>query len=528
MAGLLDFDSTKLDALIDQYGLRQTWLNILATNIKTRAHLKYILKEQVFVGFETLDADILEGLSIGEIGVLYEYCVTRVDADSRRDNGQFFTPDDVASFMVKKTLDFPSGRWLDPCSGIGNLSWHLVNAQKDKEAFLINSIILADKDEIALLIARVLLTIHFQSQRKHLFKEIEHNFIVFDFLSVADRGVETLFHETSLHQIPEHDYVIVNPPYLATKEDQRFETSKSSDLYGYFLENIIKTSRGFVSITPQSFTNAKKFTDLRRLLLQCFTNLTIYNFDNIPGNIFYGVKFGSKNSNTANSIRVAITVAKPGKGSRRITSLMRWRTTERGEMFKAIEAFLSEPELTPEFFPKVNRVMEPLYSQIIAAPRLGHLLSQKPTKYVLYVPSAPRYFISALKSPVKRTSLRTLYFKSLQELNSAYCLINSSFMYWWWRVRDGGMTLSLETIRSLPLPSFRTSLHLVLELEKSEQTNRVYKRNAGADQENVKHTTVLINKLNTLILPEFREQMIATHQNTELVQLRFLQSRGEN
>ncbi len=522
MAGLLDFDAAKLDGLVNQYGLKQAWLNILATNIKKRDDLAYILQEQTFVGFQTLDTDILGGLSIGDIGVLYEYCVARVDSDSRKDNGQFFTPDDVASFMVEKALDFPSGRWLDPCAGIGNLSWHLVNAQKDREAFLIESLVLADKDELALLIARVLLTIHFQRKRKRLFKEIESNFIVFDFLSVAESGVESLFRETSLREIPEHDFVIVNPPYLATKEDRRFETSKSRDLYAYFLENIIKTSKGFVSITPQSFTNASKFADLRRLLLQSFSNLTIYNFDNIPGNIFRGFKFGSKNSNTANSIRVAITVAKPGIGSRRITSLTRWRTSEREEMLKAIDIFLSEPELTAEFFPKVNRIMEPLYSQMITYPRLSDLLSQKTTDHALYVPAAPRYFISALKSPVSRTSQRTLYFRSVKELNAAYCLINSSFMYWWWRVRDGGMTLSLETLKSLPLPIFEADRRLVLELEKSEKTNRVYKRNAGADQENVKHSALLIDKLNTLIMPEFREQLIATHQNSDLIQLRFL------
>ena len=129
------------------------------------------------------------------------------------------------------------------------------------------------------------------------YEKIKGKFIKFDFLSVADNGEYNLFKSTkSLDGIPIHDFVIVNPPYLATKIDSRFETSKSGDLYSYFLENIIKSSKGFISITPQSFTNAQKFKSLRRLLLNKFSNIKIFAFDNVPANIFKGIKFGSTNS----------------------------------------------------------------------------------------------------------------------------------------------------------------------------------------------------------------------------------------
>jgi 23S rRNA G2445 N2-methylase RlmL len=71
-----------------------------------------------------------------------------------------------------------------------------------------------------------------------------------------------------LDAIPIHDFVLVNPPYLSTVADSRFETAKAGDLYAYFMENIVKTSKGFISITPQSFTNAQKFDSLRNLLLK--------------------------------------------------------------------------------------------------------------------------------------------------------------------------------------------------------------------------------------------------------------------
>jgi hypothetical protein len=83
--------------------------------------------------------------------------------------------------MASYSKKFSSGLWLDPCSGIGNLSWHLIAIQDDPEDFLLNNLLLSDKDELALLIARTLLTISFQNKVKDLFVKIEKNFISFDF-----------------------------------------------------------------------------------------------------------------------------------------------------------------------------------------------------------------------------------------------------------------------------------------------------------------------------------------------------------
>ena len=319
--------------------------------------------------------------------------------------------------------------------------------------------------------------------------------------------------------IPKHDFVIVNPPYLKTKMDSRFETSKAGDLYSYFLENIIKSSKGFISITPQSFTNAQKFMTLRKLLLDKFNSLKIFTFDNVPANVFKGIKFGSTNSNQANSIRAAIIIAIPGKGKPQITSLLRWRTSERKYLFKNIEKFLSDLTLTQEFFPKVSKDYKQLYVEISGAKTLKLIASPKRTKYPLYVPSAPRYFIPALKKPAKRSSQKVLYFPSEEKRDFAYMAINSSLLYWWWRVRDGGMTLSLETLMSLPLPEFEINEKIVSALEKSEKTSKVYKQNAGAAQENVKHPKVLIEKLNHAVIPEYAKLLTSLHENSELTRL---------
>jgi hypothetical protein len=236
----------------------------------------------------------------------------------------------------------------------------------------------------------------------------------------------------------------------------------------------------------------------------------------VPANIFRGIKFGSKNSNQANSIRAAIMVAREGQGKQRITSLIRWKTSERDTLFRDATKFLSEVPLTVDFFPKVARDYSKVYLQFKDARKLIDIASSKATNFPLFVPSAPRYFIPALKGSVKRASQKTIYFKNEKDQNLAYLLINSSFMYWWWRVRDGGMTLSLETLMSCPIPDFKVSSKLVSLLEESEKVNKVYKLNAGESQENVKHPKALMTKLNKLVIPDYAELMLELHNNSEL------------
>jgi hypothetical protein len=517
MSSIFNFNIRTLDSVLNSDGIEKTWKRILVTHLQHKKKFEYIIESPDFKSHKPLPDDLIDGLTIGEIGVLYEYSVTHGSIDSRKSNGQFFTPDDVANFMAVSSKKFEHGIWLDPCSGIGNLSWHLAAVQKDPEDFILNSLILSDKDELALLIARTLITISFQNKKSNLFYDIEENFQVFDFLSVADSGDLALFENASgLESIPKHDFVIVNPPYLATQADARFECSKAGDLFAYFLENIVKSSRGFISITPQSFTNARKFSSLRNLLLRNYKNLTIYCFDNVPANIFKGIKFGSANSNQVNSIRASIMIALPGPGKRKISPLIRWKSSEREVLFRSVSQHLSEVKLTEEFFPKVGRDYQEMFEATASLQRLGSICNSSKSKFALYIPSAPRYFIPALKKSVKRASQKTIYFDSEVDRDRAYMLVNSSFMYWWWRVRDGGMTLSLETILSCPLPDFKLSTSLIKRLEKSESENKVYKQNAGAAQENVKHPKSLIKALNKSVIPEYASLLVDIHDNSDL------------
>lgn len=495
------------NSVLDHFGLEKTWYSVLYTYIKSidREDLKYILNEPEFKETDPLDFNFIKDLSVGEISVLYEYSLAYVDRDSRKQEGQYFTPDDVAQVMAKKACSFLENKiWVDPCSGVGNLSFWLISGQKDPESFLKNNIYLIDRDKLALFVARFILAVNFQKKDSSLFLKIKTRFIVADFLA-ADN-------------LPKFDYAILNPPYVNVPPDIRFETSSARDLYAYFLERIIKNTEGFVSITPQTFTNGQKFDSLRKLLLGNFVNVDVYCFDNVPDNIFRGIKFGSKNTNTANSTRAGIIVARPHQERTgfRITPLLRWRVKERQVLLDSVDNFLAQITPREDLFPKVQKGLVSFYDSVIKQDKiLSDLLAKKETSHKLMVPSTPRYFISALKSDVDRTSFKLLFFNSEEDLNMAYLLLNSSYMYWWWRVNDGGMTISEKTLLSLPvISSIRIDEDLVKKIEASEKTNRVVKRNAGKDNENVKHDPSLVSEITSFLFPKVASVLELVHNNS--------------
>lgn len=496
---------SRINCLLIERGLDRTWAAILHTHIKNHgAKFEYMLNDPFFADTNPLTFDLLDRLPVGEISVLYEYSLAHVNQDHREDEGQYFTPDDVSRLMGEKSRSFAPGVWVDPCSGIGNLSFYLINEQIEKEKFILNSIFFIDRDYLALFISRVLITIKFQNNVADFFNVSKDRFLCKDYLES--------------NELPKYDYAILNPPYVVTNPNAKFRSALTKNTYAYFLEKVMDNTKGFISITPQSFTHSPAYDAIRSILKNKFSDLSIYCFDNVPQNIFKGYKFGSKNTNKANSTRAAIIIAYSANGlqNQKITPLIRWKTTERELLFSRIDDFLSPAPLYSSIYPKIDKGLIPLYLEVINYPKiLKDLLSSKKTQFCLQIPSTPRYFISALKNPVSRSSSRIIYLSTKQDFNLVYLLVNSSYMYWWWRINDGGMTLSEKTLLTLPIPeSVIIDPQLILELEESEGVNKVFKKNAGKINENVKHSENLIRRINQSLFPSYEKELIYTHNNS--------------
>ena len=101
------------------------------------------------------------------------------------------------------------------------------------------------------------------------------------------------------------------------------------------MDKIFKQSESTVIITPYSFISGNKFYSLRQNMCK-YGNGFIVNFDNVPGNIFCGRKHGIFNTNTANSVRAAITLLKKSDDKKgfKITPMIRFKNEERNKLLK--------------------------------------------------------------------------------------------------------------------------------------------------------------------------------------------------
>lgn len=435
---------------------------------------------------------ILSGLTIGEIGVCYEALLSRLDRDSRRTSGQFFTPDDAAHFMAEQSLAFPKGTWLDPCCGVGNLAWHLASVSADPAEFIKNRLLLIDQDATALRTAVALIAAGFAAPG-------DTNAVK----ALATRATRRDF--LSREAPPAHDFVVFNPPYARAPKRTDVETGSCHDLFAYFTERVAKTSRGFIGVTPASYLAAPKFQPLRDVLNRYAKGGDVLVFDNVPDTLFRGYKYGSANTSKTNFVRAAITICSPKASSWRVTPILRWQVADRETMFDQCRKLLVDRRIGPDGeWVKVLAEMTPTWDYLARQTlTVGDLTTTRETRFALDVPLTPRYYISASFQPLNRGSKARLYFENEADRDRAAVVLNSSAAYLWWRGLDGGVTLPKRVLRSTPVPPITGNLEaLVGAIRESEANSLVGKMNAGRLNENIKHPLEVVRLLNDAVIPD--------------------------
>lgn len=371
----------------------------------------------------------------------------------KKKNGIFYTPQDISEFISKKASQFDDGKgvWLDPCCGLGILSINLAFIQEDPVDFILNRLVINDNDSYQLGVALD----NFREKFGVVPRSFNEDFLEFDF---------------------ECDYIIMNPPYFKYKDN---------DIYAYFLDKASKTTSGFISINPISFTNGSKFKKTRENILQ-FSSITLYHFDNIPGHIFDDA-----------DVRVSIIVCHNLSNDKKTTGQIRWKTKARKQMLEDLDNNLGDGIFTKEIFYKTV----PGSLSLIHDDVLSNYLVKK-SNYPIYVTSTPRYFITASSTKLDRTGQIEIFMKDEDSYNKALIMLNSSYLYWWWRTSDSSMSLTRRTLLLLPWIEFEYGGDIISSIKMSEANNKVYKKNAGKMQENIKHPKSLVGMLNSLFLPE--------------------------
>lgn len=458
---------------------------------------------------EILDFILTHGqtsfLNIKNFGEMYEAGLAEIDKNDKKKSGQYYTPKDVSKLMAQWLYDLDGVNVCDIGCGTGNLILSYLELVSEREVIDLlenKRIYLYDFDKIALKIAKYSIAILYGSQYLDSI-----NCIYGDFLN---ENVE----------IPKNSKIITNPPYAKIETiDLSWSNSKiqknSKELYAAFMEKIIASSNPAVIISPFSFLGGAKFYELRKLLST--TSGFIVAFDNVPGNIFNGRKHGVFNTNTANSVRAAITVIENKQNIKgfKTTHLIRFKNEERENLFTKLEL---EKQLSSnrqivnndnKMFARIHTDLESCFKQWISksTKKMVDLLNYNNEDSFIYMPNTCRYFTTASKTKLQRGGYLSIPINNRDVFNYVYAMINSSFVYWWWRIFDGGITYPVGLFNDIPVfydlltdKNKQKLGKLVDEMINEEDKYKTTKMNAGNIQENIKFPPFYRDKINKIFL----------------------------
>lgn len=467
---------------LDQKGLKKTWHTILSNTLNGN------FQSDVF----TLD----------HYGELYEMGLEHQNKINKKELGKYYTPKDVSMVMANWLKPLKGENVCDVGCGTGNLILNYLDVIGKKEALeLLNhkQVYIYDLDEVALEICKYSIAIKYG---KEVLNKIHAKHC--DFLS---KNIK----------LPTNSKVISNPPYYkisSVGEDWHVTKviNDSKELYSAFMEKIMKQSLAAVIITPYSYIGSTKFYSLRKMMNHY--NGFVVSFDNVPGNIFNGRKYGVFNTNKGNSVRAAITVVENKEKLKgfRVSPLIRFKTDERSRLLNN-QYLLS---LINDRYQLVNVKKKAYYKchkdlltildrwESCSNKKMSSMIYTK-DGYEMYVPTTCRYFTVGAKTNLSRTGKRVIKVQDKEKYNYVYCMLNSSFAYWYWRLYDGGINCPLTIINSIPVfydlltDELRSQLNVLAEeMQHNESKYFVYKMNAGKVQENIKFPIEYRNKINQI------------------------------
>lgn len=470
---------------IEQYGIEKTWNYIC----------KYVVHNN----------NVTEFLDISNFAELYETALAIENKKFKKENGQYYTPKDVALVMAGWLKDLNAYNVCDVGCGTGNLILvylELIGTEESIKLLNGGRIYLYDLDKTALTICKTAILVKYGEQYLNKVHAIHCDFL-----------------DKNIH-LPKNCKVIANPPYAKISTiPSTWQSSKvqleTKELYTSFMEKIILESDKSVIITPYSFIGGKKFYALRWFMNK-YSGF-IVSFDNVPGNIFCGRKHGVFNSNKTNSVRAAITVVQNDNFNKgfRLTPLIRFKNEERQRLLdcKLLESKLSNKyqlvDKTNTSFSKCHKELQDIYEAWLKKSNktIKDVHASNKKEFLIYMPNTCRYFTTASCYKLKRAGMMVLGFDNEDMFNFVYCLINSSFAYWWWRIFDGGITYPIGLLNKLPVfdkllsaDDKRFFANIASQMISVEKDCLVTKLNAGKVQENIKFPSEYRNKINQRIL----------------------------
>lgn len=438
--------------------------------------------------------------------------IARSTRSIKKDAGVYYTPSDIAEFMVagvaSKTI--VPGSWLDPACGTGvflrailrNLSTPGMLKKQNLLDAAISLVYGIDKSALATDLATFVMLMECSqfvtSDRTpfSVWRRLKANVVCMDALrlvpslrrselQLGDFNVQALDSVFPSIGASGFDHVVMNPPYSSVGIDSELRAAwhsfsevqpgQRADVHLAFTEMLWRftSERGVAAaVLPLSVAanTSRSYKNLREELIRSSGSKEFLFFDREPQSLF------GEDIKTRNLI-VFRSPALNGDSVVKTSRLLKWSGRQRPDIFTCDRLVGIDPAQCVVFVPKLGSDAEvATYRTVRSASFSASAVQRMPlcqrvalqdavamdeelAKRSVFVSSTAYNFVNAFfsaglpKSPPKPYSsspVNALIFSTPGDAFAGYSILTSRFCFWMWHVEGDGFHLTTEFLKRLP------------------------------------------------------------------------------
>ncbi|CAB3764289.1 N-6 DNA methylase [Paraburkholderia solisilvae] len=437
--------------------------------------------------------------------------VAKKTREVKKDAGVYYTPSDVADFMVRSLASTSgvSGTWIDPACGTGVFLRAVLAycrtsdpQTRDLREFTLSSVFGIDKSALATDLAAFVLLAECASSASSehsafdVWQQLKGNIACMDSLRLTPSGGASELHDDQPLSVEVTDVfpkvgrnlfdrVVMNPPYATVRIDKSLQASwhsfsdiaigQTADMHLAFSEMLWRlTSKGGASaaVLPLSIgsNTTKSYVRFREELLRSSGTKEFLFFDREPQALF------GEDIKTRNLIVLRKDVS--DEAEVRTSRLLKWTAEQRPSIFNENRLVSIEAQKCKTFVPKVGSDAErDIYDRLSSAVSLTRATVFAPRSFrisfddavkstsgmhsrTLLVSGTAYNFINCFFStglpaypprPYSSSPLNALLFSSEEDAYAAFALISSRLCFWLWHVEGDGFHLTSNFLKRLPV-----------------------------------------------------------------------------
>lgn len=412
---------------------------------------------------------------------------------SKRASGIFYTPSDVADYVVRQTIKLTNearparespGRWLDPACGTGcflvSVLYNLADAHEldcglTALEFAAEHLFGIDLSPMAIQSAAFVLFLCCNGTAdpgipaKHWITTLRRNLAVCDATTIYSTDALGRLLAPLAEGV---DHVVTNPPYIRGKcadqlsliPNKTAGNNKHSgeEVHLAYVGLMLRLTRrpaacgGLVIPLSLSFSSKKSHQEIRATMRKTGASWWIANFDRTPDSLF------GDDVKTRNAI-VFFRRDPACRPELHTTELLRWNSRNRGTLFANIKFQKHEqPLISTAPFPKIGDPFGGQLLQFFERPAVNRMHEDiervcKPKgdlRLLRNGMTAYNWLPFELSIADTVADNRTFHYWRARhdtDLYAVFAILMSRFSYWLWRVWGDGFHLTDSFIRSMPI-----------------------------------------------------------------------------